>query len=57
MTAERVDIEVEAIDPHDTAAFDEWFAVWNAIDKERYPERPGWQYEELRAMALDRDGA
>ena len=57
MTAERVDIEVEAIDPNDMRAFDAWFAVWNAIDMEHYPDGPGWQYEELLAMALDREGA
>lgn len=57
MTAERADIEVEAVDPHDTAAFDAWFAVWQAIDMERWPSLPGWQYEELLAMALDREGA
>jgi GNAT superfamily N-acetyltransferase len=51
-----VDIEIDAIDPRDKAAFDEWFAVWHAIDVERNPEGPGWQYEELHAMALDRDG-
>jgi GNAT superfamily N-acetyltransferase len=56
VTSERTGIEVEAIDPHDTSAFDAWFAVWNAIDMERYPELPGWQYQELLAMALDRDG-
>jgi GNAT superfamily N-acetyltransferase len=50
-------IEVEAIDPRDAAAFDAWFAVWNAIDEERWPGQPGWQHEELLAMALDRDGA
>lgn len=58
MTAETTDrIDVEAIDPRDTAAFDEWFAVWNAIDEERWPGEPGWQYEELHAMALDRGGS
>jgi GNAT superfamily N-acetyltransferase len=57
MTVQRADIEVEAIDPHDNPAFDAWFAVWNAIDAERWPGQPGWQYEELLAMALDRDGA
>jgi GNAT superfamily N-acetyltransferase len=50
------DIEVEAIDPRDPVAFDEWFTVWNAIDQERWPNLPGWQYEELLAMALDTEG-
>jgi GNAT superfamily N-acetyltransferase len=57
VTAGDADIDVEAIDPHDTAAFDGWFAVWNAIDEERWPGGPGWQHEELLAMALDREGA
>jgi GNAT superfamily N-acetyltransferase len=52
-----VGIEVEAIDAHDTAAFDEWFDVWHSVDMETWPDGPGWQYEELLAMALDRDGA
>ena len=56
MIAVPAAIEVEAIDPRDKAAFDEWFAVWRVIDIERWPEGPGWQYEELLAMALDRDG-
>lgn len=57
MTANRAeDIEVEAIDPNDTAAFDGWFAVWIAIDQERWPDQPGWQHEELLAMALDQEG-
>lgn len=57
MTADRAGIEVEAVDPSDPAAFDAWFAVWNAIDRERWPAQPGWQYEELLAMALDREGS
>lgn len=57
MTAKRLDIEVEAIDPHDTASFDAWFAVWRTIDGEQYPDGPGWQYEEVLAMALDTKGA
>jgi GNAT superfamily N-acetyltransferase len=57
MTVERAGIAVEVIDPHDTADFDAWFAVWRAIDEERWPGRPGWQYQELLAMALDSEGA
>lgn len=57
MTAEGADIEVESVDPHDTGAFDAWFTVWRAIDEERWPGRPGWQYQELLAMALDTEGA
>ena len=49
-------IDVEAIDPEDAAAFDAWFAAWGVIDEERWPGGPGWQYEELLAMALDREG-
>lgn len=54
MSAPPAGLEVEAIDPHDARAFDEWFTVWHAIDMERWPDGPGWQYEELLAMALDR---
>ncbi|HWD56068.1 MAG TPA: GNAT family N-acetyltransferase [Acidimicrobiales bacterium] len=47
---------VATIDPRDTPAFDEWFAVWHVTDLERTPGGPGWQYEERLAMALDEDG-
>jgi GNAT superfamily N-acetyltransferase len=58
VTAERADtIDVGAIDPRNAASFDKWFTVWNAIDREHWPGQPGWQYEELLAMALDREGA
>jgi GNAT superfamily N-acetyltransferase len=57
VTAEHCGIEVETIDPHDATAFDEWFAVWHETDLERWPRGPGWQYEELLAMALDTEGA
>ncbi|HEY6471264.1 MAG TPA: GNAT family N-acetyltransferase [Acidimicrobiales bacterium] len=56
MSGSPAEVEIEAIDPRDKSAFDEWFAVWHAIDFERNPEGPGWQYEELHAMALDDDG-
>jgi RimJ/RimL family protein N-acetyltransferase len=49
-------VDVGAIDPTDETAFDEWFALWHKTDLERWPEGPGWQREERRAMALDRDG-
>jgi GNAT superfamily N-acetyltransferase len=48
--------QVEEIDPHDEAAFDAWFAVLQATDAERWPEKPGWQRVERLAMALDDDG-
>jgi GNAT superfamily N-acetyltransferase len=57
VTGRTAGIEVEEVHPRDTAAFDAWFAAWNAIDQERYPGQPGWLYEELLAMALDRAGA
>ena len=44
---------VQEIDPHDEAAFDAWFAVLQATDAERWPDRPGWQRAERLAMALD----
>lgn len=52
----RLDVEVEAIDPRDKGAFDDWFAVWHLTDMERWPGGPGWQYPERLAMALDDDG-
>ncbi len=47
---------VEEIDPRHDAAFDAWFAVMQVTDAERWPEGPGWQRVERRAMALDEDG-
>jgi GNAT superfamily N-acetyltransferase len=47
---------VEQIDPHDDSAFDAWFAVMEATDRERAPDKPGWQRPERLAMALDEDG-
>ena len=49
-------VEVEEVDPHDGAAFDAWFAVIQATDAERWPDKPGWQRVERLAMALDDDG-
>ncbi len=56
MSRSPADVEVEAIDPHDTPAFDEWFALWHVTDLEHSPEGPGWQYAERLAMALDEHG-
>jgi GNAT superfamily N-acetyltransferase len=47
---------VEEIDPRHDAAFDAWFAVMQVTDAERWPEGPGWQRVERRAMALDEEG-
>ena len=49
-------VDVALVDPHDTAAFDEWFDVWSLIDEERWPGGPGWQRAERLGQALDRDG-
>jgi GNAT superfamily N-acetyltransferase len=49
-------MQVRQIDPHDQAAFDDWFAVMAATDNERWPDKPGWQRQERLAMALDTDG-
>ena len=49
-------MEVRQIDPRDEVAFDAWFAVMEATDHERWPDKPGWQRPERRAMALDDDG-
>jgi GNAT superfamily N-acetyltransferase len=50
------DLDVAVVDAGDTGAFDEWFAVWHVTDLEHWPDGPGWQYAERRAMALDEDG-
>jgi len=49
-------MSVEQVDPHDEAAFDAWFAVLQASDQERWPDKPGWQRAERLAWALDTDG-
>jgi GNAT superfamily N-acetyltransferase len=49
-------VPVAEIDPRDDAAFDGWFAVVQATDMERWPDKPGWQRVERLAMALDEDG-
>ncbi|HEX3334466.1 MAG TPA: GNAT family N-acetyltransferase [Acidimicrobiales bacterium] len=52
----RHGVEVATIDPTDTAAFDEWYAVLAATDEERWPGQPGWQHAERLAKALDLHG-
>jgi GNAT superfamily N-acetyltransferase len=47
---------VTPVDPHDEAAFDEWFDVLHVTDQERWPDNPGWLRVERQAMALDHDG-
>jgi GNAT superfamily N-acetyltransferase len=49
-------IHVERVDPHDPAAFDEWFAVQQVTDRERWPDQAGWHREELLAWVLDEVG-
>ncbi|MGP0029010.1 MAG: GNAT family N-acetyltransferase [Acidimicrobiales bacterium] len=49
-------MRVGQIDPRDEAAFDAWFAVLAATDRERSPDKPGWQRAERLAWALDADG-
>ncbi len=49
-------MQVTEIDPHDDVAFDAWFAVLQATDAERWPDKPGWQRAERLAMALDDEG-
>jgi GNAT superfamily N-acetyltransferase len=51
-----VEVQVTRVDPNDGRAFDEWFAVLLEVDRERWPEGPGWQRVERLAMALDQDG-
>ncbi len=45
------------VDPADPDAFAQWFAVVEASTNHRWPGRPGWQPDELRAPALDPLGA
>jgi GNAT superfamily N-acetyltransferase len=45
------------VDPTDSDAFAQWFAVVEASTGDRWPGRPGWQPDELRAPALDPLGA
>jgi GNAT superfamily N-acetyltransferase len=49
-------VEVSTIDPADTRAFDEWFAVLHETDLETGTGGPGWQRAERLAMALDAEG-
>jgi GNAT superfamily N-acetyltransferase len=49
-------VEVEPIDPGDEAAFDQWFTVVATIDRERWPDKPGWQRVERLAMATEEGG-
>lgn len=45
-------MEVCEIDPGDEAAFAAWFAVVAAVEADERPDEPGWQLQELRALAL-----
>jgi GNAT superfamily N-acetyltransferase len=47
---------VQQINPDDEAAFDDWFAVLQATDRERWPDKPGWRRQERLVWALDVDG-
>ena len=49
-------LDVTAVDARDGRAFDEWFAVLRATDRERWPDGPGWQRTERLAQALDEEG-
>jgi GNAT superfamily N-acetyltransferase len=50
-------VSVVPVDPTDQSAYDAWFAVIEAGNEDRWPGRPGWQPDELRAPALDPDAA
>lgn len=45
------------VDARDPSAFAQWFAVVEESTGHRWPGRPGWQPDELRAPALDPLGA
>lgn len=48
-------MRVGVVDPADPQAFAGWFTVVDASGRDRWPGRPGWQPDELRAPALDPD--
>ncbi len=50
-------VAVEPVDPADGSAYAEWYAVVEACGQDRWPGRPGWQPDELRAPALDPHGS
>lgn len=49
-------MRVVPVDPTDDWAFDAWFAAFDAGHLARWPDEPGWQPEEQRALALHRVG-
>jgi GNAT superfamily N-acetyltransferase len=49
-------VTVEEIDPRHEAAFDQWFAVVQATERERWPDKPGWLRVERLAMATAQGG-
>jgi GNAT superfamily N-acetyltransferase len=46
-------MDIVTVDPRDDAAFRAWYAVVEAAHDELWPGQPGWQFEELRARAID----
>lgn len=56
-------MQVRRIDPDDEAAFDAWYAVLLATDRERWPDlmggqgEPGWSRREAHALTSARGGA
>lgn len=50
-------MEVRPVDPEDEAAFDAWYAVVRATDRERWPDLGGWTRREAHALISATDGA
>ncbi len=47
-----VTVPVTEIDPSDDGAFDAWYAVVDAVHRERSPDEPGWLRRELQTLAV-----
>jgi GNAT superfamily N-acetyltransferase len=45
-------VRVEEIAPEqDTEGLTQWVSVWRATDQEKFPDEPGWDEQDIRAMA------
>ena len=49
-------MEVTTVDPRDGQAFDAWFAVLQAVEREDRPDEVGYTAQEVRAAALTGSG-
>jgi GNAT superfamily N-acetyltransferase len=46
-------VEIFRIDPDDTPALSEWHALWQITDDERFPGVPGWDLQNVVALARE----